>query len=151
MTIFLLLLTMLLLLNRVHRTPEMLNELTYMNKLQKSLDKLDDSVDNLRKFMSADDINTMMKNVYIFTSVTISLVLSIYYGYIGSMFIENIFLWILSAMQIATVAMTLYKTLDIKMISFDIHDYKFFKWYFLFNVILDYIYYPFVIYMLLIN
>ena len=72
----------------------------------------------------------------------------IYYMIIGCRYQTELIL-ILTALQIITVIITTKRAFTDKLFSQNIEDYKFYRWFFLFNIILDYVYYPLTIYMLL--
>ena len=56
---------------------------------------------------------------------------------------------ILTALQIVAVIITIKRTFTDELFSQKIEDYTFYRWHFLFDIVLDYIYYPLTIYMLL--
>ena len=144
MKIFLLVITFWLLISRIKSTPRMLNKTLYMKDLQKALDKQN------KAFNEYDEEHVITIKVLSILALTIiSVFCTIYYMLIGNKFSSNTLMLILSTLQIVTVFITLKRNFTSKMFSPNIEDYKFYRWYFLFNVILDYIYYPLTIYMLL--
>lgn len=144
MKIFLLAVTFLLLIGRIEYTPFMLSKNIYYKNMRKEVDKRK----VLLKGQSEDSVN-ILESISAFFILLLWLLEIIYYILIGSRFPTNVIILLLSAVQIVTVIISAKKDFNIKPLSRDIEDYKFCRWYFLFNVILDYIYYPLTIYMLL--
>lgn len=80
-----------------------------------------------------------------------SVVFFLFYLYVGEM-ITLPWFRVLCALQSLTVLLTFYiqsASFERSIVSKDINDYPFYRWNFLFNVILDYIYYPLAIYLLI--
>ena len=144
MKIFLLVVTILLLLNRIKTTPRQLSKTIYYAKIKEALD-----TNKLNKEKLGEENYKAVQGFAIFIAILFSIFSVIYYALVGNRFLSSIVILVLSALQIVTVFITLKKSLDEKEWSDNIEDHKFYRFYFLFNVILDYIYYPLTIYMLL--
>lgn len=144
MKIFLLAVTILLFISRIKNTPRMLSRNLYRKNMQRALDNNKKSFDKL----SEDNI-AILQGAAILLILILEMLAIVYYILIGSRFSSNAEMLVLSALQIVTTIITLKRTFGNKLFSQDVEDYKFYRWYFLFNVVLDYIYYPMTIYMLL--
>ena len=143
MKIFLLTVTILFLISRIKNTPRMLSKKLYFRKVEKSIESNNKSFDG-----KTDDEVNILKGTAILISLLFQVFGIIYYMMIGCRFQIELVL-ILRALQIVTVIITTKRTFTDKLFSQKIEDYTFYRWYFLFNTILDYIYYPLTIYMLL--
>lgn len=140
MKIFLLVITILLLFSRIKTTPEMLSKKLYLKHASNSIKK----VKELMEDKNEDEAKITQGGTLLFL-LLIYVLLIIYYFIIGCKFDTTMTL--LSALQIATTFISLR---NIRIVfDYDISKYEFHRWYFLFNVILDYIYYPMTIYLLL--
>lgn len=139
MKIFALVILFLLLFNRIKTTPSMLSKRLYRKRMQKTIDK-----------QGKEEISGTMQGAAILLVLLMELFLIIFYGVLGGSIGTTTFI-VLSALQIVTCIWTTLRNLaDFKSaFSKNIDDYKFYRWYFMFNVVLDYIYYPLAIYMLL--
>lgn len=144
MKIFLLTLTVILLFYRIKHMPMMLSKTRYMKFIQETIDR------NKKSFGSIGDKKEQellkliaLVGVFIFECLT-----SLYYILLGS-HIGILYFIILTVLQLLTVIETCRKQLNMKIFSLDIADFKFYRFYFLFNVILDAVYYPLAIYLLL--
>lgn len=144
MKLFLLVVTILLLLSRIKNTPRQLSKTIYFEKLRKSLEN-NKSIKEEQGELNYEAI----KGVAILITILLNIFFIIYYLLVGNKFSYDMKMFILSALQIITVFITFKKTFNGKLLSENIEDYDFYRFYFLFNVILDYIYYPLTIYMLL--
>lgn len=144
MKLFLLVITILLLLSRIKNTPRQLSKTIYFKKLRKSLEN-NKSIKEEQGELNYEAI----KGVAILITILLNIFFIIYYLLVGNKFSYDMKMFILSALQIITVFITFKKTFSGKVLSENIEDYKFYRFYFLFNIILDYIYYPLTIYMLL--
>lgn len=145
MKIFLLAITILLLISRIKSTPRVLSKTLYYRSLSKLLEK--------QKTLEKDKDEDYVRLLFCISKIIIVLVYIltiVYYLLIGSMFSSSKILLVLTAVQIVTVFISCGKQLNEKALSLDINDHKFHRFDFLFNVILDYIYYPMVIYLLII-
>ena len=143
MKIFLLTVTILFLISRIKNTPGMLSKKLYFKKVEKAIESNNKSFNG----KSDDEVN-ILKGTAILISLLFQVFCIIYYMMIGCRFQIKLML-ILTALQIVTVIITTKRTFTDKLFSQKIEDYTFYRWYFLFNIILDYIYYPLTIYMLL--
>ena len=143
MKIFLLTVTILFLISRIKNTPGMLSKKLYFKKVEKAIESNNKSFNG----KSDDEVN-ILKGTAIIILLLFQMFYIIYYMIIGCRFQTELML-ILTAFQIVTVIITTKRTFTDKLFSKKIEDYTFYRWYFLFNIILDYIYYPLTIYMLL--
>lgn len=145
MRIFLLAITILLLISRIKSTPRMLSKTLYYAKLSKILD-------NNKKAEEGKDENiiTIVHSISMAITLLVEALMIVYYLLVGNRFLSNTVILILTALQIVTVFITCRKHLNVNAFSQNIEDYKFYRFYFLFNVVLDYIYYPMVIYLLIV-
>lgn len=142
MKIFLLVITILLLFNRIKTTPRMLNKKIYLEDASKSIDKIKETIEGKNE----DEVR-LVQGTSIILVIFFNILLVAYYFFVGCRFDTTMVL--LSAFQIATVFISFR---NIRMVfDYDINKVKFHRWFFLFNVILDYIYYPMTIYLLLNN
>lgn len=144
MKLFLLVVTILLLLSRIKNTPRQLSKTIYFAKLREALEK-----QKVEKEKQGEENYKALQGAAILIVILLDIFFVIYYLLIGNRFSSDVSMLVLSALQIITVFITLKKTFNEKMLSENIEDYKFYRFYFLFNVILDYIYYPLTIYMLM--
>lgn len=144
MKIFLLVVTILMLLHRIKQTPRMLSKTIYRVKMREALEK-----QKIEMEKQSEENVSALQGAAILIVLLLDIFFIIYYLLVGNRFSSDITMMVLSALQIITVFITLKKNFNGKMFSQDIEDYKFHRLYFLFNVILDYIYYPLTIYMLI--
>ena len=143
MKIFLLAVTILFLISRIKNTPEMLSKKLYFRKVEKYIESNNKSFDG-----KTDDEVNVLKGTAILILLLFQMFYIIYYMIIGCRFKTELML-ILASLQIVTVIITIRRTFTDKLFSQKIEDYTFYRWYFLFDIVLDYIYYPLTIYMLL--
>lgn len=144
MKIFLLVVTLLLFIKRIKNTPQQLSKTIYFAKLREVLDKY-----KIEKEKQGEENYKALQGAVIIIAILLNIFFVVYYLLVGNRFSNDMLLMILSAIQIITVFITLKITFNEKMLSENIEDYKFYRFYFLFNVVLDYIYYPLTIYMLM--
>ena len=144
MKIFLLVVTLLLFIKRIKNTPQQLSKTIYFAKLREVLDK-----QKIEKEKQGEENYKALQGAAIIIAILLNIFFVVYYLLVCNRFSNDMLLMILSAIQITTVFITLKKTFNEKMLSENIEDYKFYRFYFLFNVVLDYIYYPLTIYMLI--
>lgn len=144
MKLFLLVVTILLLLSRIKNTPLQLSKTIYFTKLREALEK-----QKIEKEKQGEENYKALQGAAILIVILLDIFFVVYYLLVGNRFSSDVSMLVLSALQIITVFITLKKTFNEKMLSENIEDYKFYRFYFLFNVILDYIYYPLTIYMLM--
>ena len=143
MKIFLLAVTILFLISRIKNTPEMLSKKLYFRKVKKSIESNNKSFDG-----KTDDEVNVLKGTAIIILLLFQMFYIIYYMIIGCRYQTELIL-ILTALQIVTVIITTKRAFTDKLFSQNIEDYKFYRWFFLSNIVLDYVYYPSTIYMLL--
>lgn len=141
MKILALVILILLLLHRIKTTPSNLSKKIWMERLEKSKDKLK---------QTEIPITDEMKNASLLIVLLMELFLIIFYAILGCSIGTTLFI-ILSALQITTCILTTKNCIKDFNHIFDseANDNQFQRWFFLLNVILDYIYYPMAIYMLL--
>lgn len=143
MKIFLLLIITVLFILRVKGTPRMLSRKAYMKKIGDSINKNEDT---FKKF-SEKEIKLLKEISLVFVAI-LQVLLAIAYIMIGSK-VNALYFTILTLLQLLTVIYTSVTQLNMKAFSANLEDHKFRRWYFLFNVILDYIYYPLAFYLLI--
>lgn len=127
---------------RIKNTPAMLSKEKYEEKIQKLIDKNKESLDNL------GDYQEIAKSIAIVTVWVLQLLFIIFYIMLGTK-LNTTYMMILSSLQVFTCVYSTLKQANMSAFSKDIEDFPFYRWYCLFNVILDYMYYPVAIYMLL--
>lgn len=151
MKVFLLAVTILMLIGRIKATPKNLSRTLYENNLQKSIDNLKKTVDNIKTESNKEDVLKITQyiiNVLVWLS---SLLVIVYYILIGNRFSSNATMLMLSAIQIITVFVSTRTTLkEFNLLNLEsMNNVKFRRYWLLFNVVLDYVYYPMTIYLLL--
>ena len=112
-----------------------------MRSVKKSVDNYIEVIEN-----QTEKENATMKVFSTIICIVVDLFYVWYYWYIGSKFQP---LLALSAIQIITVIISFAFAAKQGLYSTDVNTYKFRRWYFLFNVLVDYIYYPMAIYLLM--
>jgi uncharacterized membrane protein len=132
-----------LLFCRIKGTPNMLSKKLYMKRMQKVIDKNQESLKALD-----DDRKALVQSLAVIFTWGLEIFFSIFYIVLGTK-LGTTYMLILSALQVFTCVYTSVKQVNTSAFSQNIEDFKFYRWYFLFNVILDYMYYPVAIYMLL--
>ncbi len=144
MTIFLVTVTALLFILRLKGIPKMLCKKVYIKKIQECINK------NQLSFEKAKDEKDieLVKVTVLVCGFILECILALYYIILGT-HIGMLYFTILTVLQILTLIETGRRQLNMKVFSLNIEDYKFYRWYFLFNVILDSVYYPVAIYLLL--
>jgi hypothetical protein len=152
MKVFLLAVTILLLINRIKSTPRMLSRTLYESNFQKSIDKLRKQINDIE---TVSDKNTVLQITQYMIAALVwlySLLIIIYYILIGNRFQSNTIMLMLTAFQIVTMFISTKRTLkEFDLVNLDNmnSNVKFNRSWFLFNVVLDYAYYPMTIYLLL--
>lgn len=141
MKIFLLVISVLLLIFRIKETPKHVSKSVYMRSVEKSVADYVGVIEN-----QTEKENATMKIFSTIICIVIDLFYVWYYWYIGSKFQP---LLALSVIQIVTVIISFVFAAKQGLYSTDVNTYKFRRWYFLFNVLIDYIYYPMAIYLLM--
>lgn len=112
-----------------------------MRSVEKSVDDYIEVIEN-----QTEKENATMKVFSTAICIVINLFYVWYCWYIGSKFQP---LLALSVIQIVTVITSFVFAAKQGLYSTDVNTYKFRRWYFLFNVLIDYIYYPMAIYLLM--
>lgn len=143
MKTFLLIVTILFLISRVSSTPRGLSKKVYEKHIEKETKSM---ADNFAK-KTEDEIESFKFGVYILSFIFTTLMIC-YYLYIGSIF-SNKILYFMSTIQASTALVHFWKDITGNPLSTNPEEYKFNRWWVLFNVVLDYVYYPITIYMLL--
>lgn len=144
MTIFLVTITALLFILRIKGMSKMLSKKKYLNKIQEGIEKNKISFENAKS-------EEMIKYIKVFALACVGFLecfMAIYYIVLGTK-IGILYFTILTVLQLLTIIETCRRQLNMKAFSFNIEDYKFYRWYFLFNIMLDLVYYPLAIYLLL--
>lgn len=141
MKIIALVILFILLFFSIKNTPSMLSKKLCKNKMQKVIDKQNETT-------NGEELSDVYKGVAILIVLFMELFLIIFYAVIGTK-LSTTPIIIMSVLQIISRLYNLIINLNSKAFSRNVDDFKFHRLYFLFNVILDYMYYPLAIYMLL--
>jgi hypothetical protein len=143
MTIFLLFCLVILLLSRIKETPSMLSEGRYYEKVRGIIRNNENFLNELPYDKRLYVERFAKVATYLYSGFTICV-----YAMVGIS--QNLpLINFLSFVQICTVVITMRLQRSVSPISLYIDDFPFYRWYFLFNVVLDYIYYPLACVMLL--
>mgnify|MGYP003319374115 CR=1 FL=1 len=152
MKVFLLAVTILLLINRIRSTPRMLSKTLYENNTQKAIDKLKKQIDGIETMSNKEDVLKIAQYLVAVLVWLYALLIIIYYILVGNRFPSNATMLMLTAIQIVTMFIGTKMTLK----EFDMvnpenmsNNIKYHRSWFLFNVVLDYVYYPITICLLL--
>lgn len=151
MKVFLLAVTIMMLIGRIKATPKNLSKTLYKNSLQKSVDNLKKTVDNIKVESNKEAVLSITQSIINVFIWLWSLLIIVYYILIGNRFSSNATMLMLSAIQIITVLVStkaVFKNFNLLNIP-SIENIKFDRYWLLFNVILDYVYYPMTIYLLM--
>lgn len=145
MIVFLLCCLVLLFISRVKETPSMLSEKRYYEKTREIIKNNEEFLNNIpvEKGLYVEKLTKIAMYLY-------SFILILIYAAIGKS-ISSPYINYLSFIQICTVVITMRLQRNVNPISLYIDDFRFYRWYFLLNVILDYVYYPLAFVLLLIN
>lgn len=145
MTTILLVCIVMLFISRIKETPSMLSENRYYEKVRNIIKSNEEFLNNLpcEKRLYAEMFAKIATYLY-------SVVLILIYAAIGNS-IDSPFINFLSFIQICTVVITMRLQRNINPTSLYIDDFPFYRLYFIFNVILDYIYYPLAFVLLLMS
>lgn len=143
MTSVLLVCIVILLISRIKETPSMLSESRYYEKVRGIIKNNENFLNKLpyEKRVYFEKIAKVAP--YLYSGFTIFI-----YAIVG-ISLDLPLINFLSFIQICTVVITLRLQRNVSQISLYIDDFPFYRWYFLFNVVLDYIYYPLAFVMLL--
>lgn len=147
MKVFLLAITILLLICRIKSTPRTLSKTLYQASLVKSLNKQKESIERIKNENGEEGVE-LTKAAAIIIVLLLYVLMVVYYSLIGNRFSSNTTMLCLSAIQILTVFITCKMELNGNVFSQNVEDHKFHRFYRLFNLILDYVYYPMAIYLL---
>lgn len=152
MKVFLLAVTILLLINRIRSTPRMLSKTLYENNTQKAIDKLKKQIDGIETMSNKEDVLKITQYIVAVLVWLYAMLIIIYYILVGNRFQSNATMLMLTAIQIVTMFIGTKMTLK----EFDMvnpenmsNNIKYHRSWFLFNVALDYVYYPMTICLLL--
>ena len=144
MKTLLLIITIWLLIQRIRSTPRNICKSrydTYVNKIIKSEQQI------LSHYTSHDiDVYKILKTILYGSLYAIMFA---YYLYLANKFESVIFVYILSIIQCSSVLITFFQELKTDICNIGKNTCEFNRWWLLFNVILDYVYYSAVIYLLL--
>lgn len=143
MKIFLLFVIAILFILRVKGTPRMLSKKRYLKAIKESLD----NIESQYKDYSEERTKTA-KMGSLLIGLIVQIIIAIVYMVIGAR-INITYFTILTLIQLLTVVYTSVSQLNMNVFDPVIENHKFHRWYFLFNVILDYIYYPLAFYLLI--
>lgn len=151
MKVFLLAVTILLLIGRIKSTPRALSKTLYENNLQKNVVKFNKQIDDIE---TTSDKNTVLQVTQYIVAVLVwlySLLIIVYYILIGNRFQTHTMMLILTALQIVTMFISTKRTIkEFDLVNIEnMNNVTFHRSWFLFNMILDYIYYPMTICLLL--
>lgn len=152
MKVFLLAITILLLINRIRSTPRMLSKTLYENSAQQGIDEVIKKINNVKTVEEKETVMAITQIIVKALAWLYSTIVVIYYMLIGSAFQSNSMIVMLTAIQIVTMFIGTRMSLK----EFDFvnpenmrNETHFHRHWFLFNVVLDYAYYPMIIYLLL--
>lgn len=146
MKVFLLVVTILLLISRIKSTPKMLSKTIYESGLSKSYDEMKKQIDG-----KDEELLSIVRIVTIVLVWLFAMLITVYYILIGNRFSSNMIMVVLSGLQITTMFLSTRRAMkEFDFVNFDING-KFRRSWFLFNTILDYVYYPMAIYLLIVN
>lgn len=145
MTTVLLVCNVILFISRIKETPSMLSEKRYYEKVREIVKSNEDFLNNL-----SYEKRLFVEKFAKFVTYPYSLAMILIYATIGKS-IGLPIINLLSFIQICTVVITMRLQRNVNPISLYINDFPFYRWYFLFNVVLDYVYYPLTFVMLLMN
>lgn len=133
----------LLLLHRIKNTPRELSKKLWLKNIRKIKLELKEK---------EEQITDLVKSLTFFLTLLFELFLIIFYAVLGCSIGTTLFI-ILSALQILTCVIAMRTSIkefnSVFELEAEINDKQFHRWIFLFNIVLDYIYYPLTIYMLL--
>lgn len=132
-----------LMFSRVKSTPTSLSKKLWYKKKVKQLER-----DKVRD--DGTPITKVTQGIYILVLLLISMFFIVFYIMLGNKIGTTDFI-VVSALQVFGCLWMLCRGIsDFKIaFSYNIEDYKFYRFQRLFNLVLDYVYYPWAIYMLL--
>lgn len=142
MKIILLAVTIMLFIKRIKDMPNTLSKTKYMDNLAKSVEKYKENRENSTLDLEAE------KGVYIVMVFLMGVFYAGYYTLIGTRSDMQL-LTALSAVQVVTICITVGRYIKLNPADINMDSVKFHRWYFLFNAVLDLVYYPLAVYALL--
>lgn len=146
MKIFLLVVLIIMFLYRVKDTLRSLSKKRHDLIMKTSIERLKKKKENMSDY-EWDVVKLMTIVITLILYISFASIYILVWNELG---IDNKYIALLSGLQIATVLYNIKESMFVRdIISFNIDDYKFHRFWNLFNVILDYIYYPVAILMLL--
>lgn len=152
MKIFLLVMFTILLLFRMKNTTVNLNCKLYYKKLNNSIEEFGNIIETIKTNSLKEFGSLIFYNILVYISMfslVILYVLIITLYALAANELNNTYILILSVIQIILSLYSVKRFFSKDILSTDIDDYKFQRFYNLANVIVDYMYYPVVIWMLL--
>jgi hypothetical protein len=123
--------------------PNQLSKKRYISMMQKFIEQNKKNLENKSK----EDIN-LIKGAALIFGIIFQVLVGIYYIALGTHF-GVLYFTILTVVQLLTVIETGRRQIIMKAFSDNIDDFKFHRFYFLFNIVLDLVYYPLAFYLLL--
>lgn len=141
MKIFTLVILVGLLLLRIKSTPSALSKREYSKKIRKT-------IENNKLYLSKNPKPKPKPEVVTFVMFLISILFALFYANLGDKYDYTYFI-VLSVLQILTVIYSWHDALSVDPYTVNAEDFKFKRMYFLFNTILDYVYYLVAIYLVL--
>lgn len=153
MKLFLLVIFTILFYKRIKNTRFCLSSKVYYKKINKDLKKIKNNIKEIKRrsleeFGSSSYLYDLYKCLVTIIVVIIYILVSSLYFFAANR-LNNTYIFILSTIQIILSLYGLKMVFSKNILSTDIDDYKFQRFYNLINVIVDYMYYPVVIWMLL--
>jgi len=143
MRTFLLVMITILLILRIKGTPRLLSKEKYLSAINESLIKVKSQETECYKGQIE-----MAKTVTLLFAAIMQIATGVIYLLLQAK-INIPYFTILTVIQLLTVIYTGVTQINMGIFDPEIENHKFHRWYFLFNVILDYIYYPLAFYLLI--
>ncbi len=141
-----------LLLFRMKNTTVNLNSKLYYKKLNNSIEEFGNIIETIKTNSLKEFGSLIFYNILVYISMfslVILYVLVITLYALAANELNNTYILILSVIQIILTLYSVKRSFSKNILSTDIDDYKFQRFYNLVNIIVDYMYYPVVIWMLL--
>lgn len=153
MKLFLLVIFTILFYKRIRNTRFYLSSKAYYKKINKDLERIKNNIEEIKKHSLEEfGASSYLYDIYkslIFIFIILIYILSISSYFFAANELNNTYILILSVIQIILTLYSVKRSFSKSILSTDIDDYKFQRFYNLVNVIVDYMYYPVVIWMLL--
>lgn len=153
MKLFLLVIFTILFYKRIKNTRFCLSSKVYYKKINKDLEKIKNSIEEIkRRSLKEFGSSSYLYGIYEFLTlifIILIYILSIFSYFFAANRLNNTYIFVLSTIQITLSLYGLKMMFRKNILSTDIDDYKFQRFYNLINVIVDYMYYPVAIWMLL--